>query len=240
MSRVRPDTTRDALSVPVGDMSATSTIVAIDGPAGAGKSTIARALARRLGFEYLDTGAMYRAVTQAAIDRGVPLDDAVAVGEVARNVTIRVADGRTTVNGVDVSESIRGAVVTSGVSTVAANSEVRRLMRDLQRAWGDERAGGVIEGRDIGTVVFPDASLKVYLTASVRVRAQRRVGEVGGDVDEMERAIIERDHKDSSRSDSPLTTSSDSVIVDTGDRSVDDVVEEIVRMLQSRRGSERA
>jgi cytidylate kinase len=221
-------------------MSATSTIVAIDGPAGAGKSTIAKALAKRLGLDYLDTGAMYRAVTHAAIERGVPLDDAVAVGEVARGITILVADGRTCVDGVDVSDSIRGTIVTSGVSTVAANSEVRRVMRDLQRAWGDERPGGVIEGRDIGTIVFPDATLKVYLTASPRVRAQRRVGQVGGDLEETERSIVERDHKDSSRSDSPLVTSADSVVVDTSDRSVDEVVEEIVTLIEGRHGSERA
>ena len=221
-------------------MSATRTIVAIDGPAGAGKSTIAKALAKRLGLDYLDTGAMYRAVTHAAIERGVPLDDAVAVGEVARGITILVADGRTCVDGVDVSDSIRGTIVTSGVSTVAANSEVRRVMRDLQRAWGDERPGGVIEGRDIGTIVFPDATLKVYLTASPRVRAQRRVGQVGGDLEETERSIIERDHKDSSRSDSPLVTSADSVVVDTSDRSVDEVVEEIVTLVEGRHGSERA
>jgi cytidylate kinase len=221
-------------------MSATSTIVAIDGPAGAGKSTIAKALAKRLGLDYLDTGAMYRAVTHAAIERGVPLDDAVAVGEVARGITILVADGRTCVDGVDVSDSIRGTIVTSGVSTVAANSEVRRVMRDLQRAWGDERPGGVIEGRDIGTIVFPDATLKVYLTASPRVRAQRRVGQVGGDLEETERSIVERDHKDSSRSDSPLVTSADSVVVDTSDRSVDEVVEEIVTLIEGRNGSERA
>lgn len=221
-------------------MSATRTIVAIDGPAGAGKSTIAKALAKRLGLDYLDTGAMYRAVTHAAIERGVPLDDAVAVGEVARDITILVADGRTCVDGVDVSDSIRGAIVTSGVSTVAANSEVRRVMRDLQRAWGDERPGGVIEGRDIGTIVFPDATLKVYLTASPRVRAQRRVGQVGGDLEETERSIVERDHKDSSRSDSPLVTSADSVVVDTSDRSVEEVVEEIVTLIEGRHGSERA
>lgn len=221
-------------------MSATSTIVAIDGPAGAGKSTIAKALAKRLGLDYLDTGAMYRAVTHAAIERGVPLDDAVAVGEVARGITILVADGRTCVDGVDVSDSIRGTIVTSGVSTVAANSEVRRVMRDLQRAWGDERPGGVIEGRDIGTIVFPDATLKVYLTASPRVRAQRRVGQVGGDLEETERSIVDRDHKDSSRSDSPLVTSADSVVVDTSDRSVDEVVEEIVTLVEGRHGSERA
>ena len=220
-------------------MSATSTIVAIDGPAGAGKSTIAKALAKRLGLDYLDTGAMYRAVTHAAIERGVPLDDAVAVGEVARGITILVADGRTCVDGVDVSDSIRGTIVTSGVSTVAANSEVRRVMRDLQRAWGDERPGGVIEGRDIGTIVFPDATLKVYLTASPRVRAQRRVGQVGGDLEETERSIVERDHKDSSRSDSPLVTSADSVVVDTSDRSVDEVVEEIVTLIEGRHGSDR-
>ncbi len=221
-------------------MSATSTIVAIDGPAGAGKSTIAKALAKRLELDYLDTGAMYRAVTHAAIERGVPLDDAVAVGEVARGITILVTDGRTCVDGVDVSDLIRGTIVTSGVSTVAANSEVRRVMRDLQRAWGDERPGGVIEGRDIGTIVFPDATLKVYLTASPRVRAQRRVGQVGGDLEETERSIVERDHKDSSRSDSPLVTSADSVVVDTSDRSVDEVVEEIVTLVEGRHGSERA
>jgi cytidylate kinase len=221
-------------------MSATRTIVAIDGPAGAGKSTIAKALAKRLGLDYLDTGAMYRAVTHAAIERGVPLDDAVAVGEVAHGITILVADGRTCVDGVDVSDSIRGTIVTSGVSTVAANSEVRRVMRNLQRAWGDERPGGVIEGRDIGTIVFPDATLKVYLTASPRVRAQRRVGQVGGDLEETERSIIERDHKDSSRSDSPLVTSTDSVVVDTSDRSVDEVVEEIVTLIEGRHGDERA
>ena len=211
------------------------TIVAIDGPAGAGKSTIARALASRLGVEYLDTGAMYRAVTHAAIERGIPLDDSSAVSDLAKRIAIRVADGRTSIDGFDVSNSIRSATVTSGVSTVAANSEVRRVMRDLQRAWGDERDGGVIEGRDIGTVVFPDALLKVYLTASARVRASRRVAEVGGDVDEMERAIIDRDHKDSSRADSPLATSSDSVVVDTGNRTVDDVVNEIVGIIEGRR-----
>lgn len=210
-------------------------IVAIDGPAGAGKSTIARALAARLGLEYLDTGAMYRAVTHAAMSRGLALDDVDGVSTLARSISIRVADGRTTVDGVDVSDSIRGSAVTSAVSTVAANSAVRRVMRDLQRAWGLERGGGVIEGRDIGTVVFPDALLKVFLTASPRVRAQRRVAEFGGDLAEVEKSIVERDHKDSSRSDSPLSTSSESIVVDTGNRSVDAVVEEIVSMIEQRR-----
>lgn len=209
-------------------------IVAIDGPAGAGKSTIARALASRLGVDYLDTGAMYRAVTQAAISAGIDVADNVAVGAVARRVEIRVEGGRTTVDGHDVSDDIRGPVVTAGVSTVAANSEVRSAMRDLQRAWGEARGGGVIEGRDIGTVVFPDALLKVYLTASPRVRARRRVAEVGGDVDDMERSIIERDRKDSTRVDSPLATSSDSVVVDTGDRTVEELVDEIVSLVEGR------
>ncbi|MEY3566024.1 MAG: hypothetical protein RLZ19_38, partial [Actinomycetota bacterium] len=150
-------------------MNSTPVIVAIDGPAGAGKSTIARALASRLGLEYLDTGAMYRAVTHAAMDRGVALDDTEAVAALARSISIRVADGKTSVDDIDVSEPIRGGAVTAAVSTVAANSAVRRSMRDLQRAWGLSRGGGVIEGRDIGTVVFPDALLKVYLTASPRV-----------------------------------------------------------------------
>ncbi len=218
-------------------MNSTPVIVAIDGPAGAGKSTIARALASRLGLEYLDTGAMYRAVTHTAMDRGVALDDTEAVAALARSISIRVADGTTSVDDIDVSEPIRGGAVTAAVSTVAANSAVRRSMRDLQRAWGLSRGGGVIEGRDIGTVVFPDALLKVYLTASPRVRAERRVAEVGGDVVAMERSIMERDHKDSSRSDSPLSTSSDSVVIDTGGRSVDTVVAEIVDLIDRNRGS---
>jgi cytidylate kinase len=221
-------------------MNSTPVIVAIDGPAGAGKSTIARALASRLGLEYLDTGAMYRAVTHTAMDRGVALDDTEAVAALARSISIRVADGTTSVDDIDVSEPIRGGAVTAAVSTVAANSAVRRSMRDLQRAWGLSRGGGVIEGRDIGTVVFPDALLKVYLTASPRVRAERRVAEVGGDVDAMERSIMERDHKDSSRSDSPLSTSSDSVVIDTGGRTVDAIVDEIVAMIAQRRTARRS
>lgn len=221
-------------------MNSTPVIVAIDGPAGAGKSTIARALASRLGLEYLDTGAMYRAVTHTAMDRGVALDDTEAVAALARSISIRVADGTTSVDDIDVSEPIRGGAVTAAVSTVAANSAVRRSMRDLQRAWGLSRGGGVIEGRDIGTVVFPDALLKVYLTASPRVRAERRVAEVGGDVDAMERSIMERDHKDSSRSDSPLSTSSDSVVIDTGGRTVDEIVDEIVAMIAQRRTARRS
>lgn len=214
------------------------TIVAIDGPAGAGKSTIARALARRLELDYLDTGAMYRAVTQAAIERGIDLHDHRSVARLAESITIDVSDGVTTIDGVDVSGPIRGSTVTSGVSTVAANSDVRRTMRELQRSWGRVHGGGVIEGRDIGTVVFPDALLKVYLTASPRVRALRRIAEVGGDVEEMTRAITERDTKDASRVDSPLSVSSDSVVVDTSDRSVDEVVDEIVSLVEDKRRGE--
>ena len=209
-----------------------SGVVAIDGPAGAGKSTIAKALARRLGLEYLDTGAMYRAVTQAALMSGIEPGDNEAVRDLAERCELSVTDGRTMIDGVDVSVEIRGAAVTAAVSTVASNSGVREAMRRRQRRWGDDRRGGVIEGRDIGSVVFPDARLKVYLTASARVRAERRVAEVGGDVDEMEALIADRDHKDSTRADSPLLTMPDAVVVDTGGRSVEAIVEEIARMYE--------
>ncbi len=209
-----------------------SGVVAIDGPAGAGKSTIAKALARRLGLEYLDTGAMYRAVTQAALMSGIEPGDNEAVRDLAERCELSVTDGRTVIDGVDVSVEIRGAAVTAAVSTVASNSGVREAMRRRQRRWGDDRRGGVIEGRDIGSVVFPDARLKVYLTASARVRAERRVAEVGGDVDEMEALIADRDHKDSTRADSPLLTMPDAVVVDTGGRSVEAIVEEIARMYE--------
>lgn len=210
------------------------TVIAIDGPAGAGKSTIARRLARTLGLEYLDTGAMYRAVTAVALSRGCDVRDESAIAPLAESIAIDVGLDTVTADGVDVTAFIRGPEVTAAVSAVAALSSVRREMRRRQREWGEVRGGGVIEGRDIGTVVFPDAILKVFLTASPRVRAERRVAEVGGDVDEIEEQIRERDHKDSSRSDSPLAESDDAAIVDTSDRSIDEVVREIVDLLSKK------
>jgi len=210
-------------------------VIAIDGPAGAGKSTIARALAKRLGLQYLDTGAMYRAITFAALGRGVSLDDTVAVGALARDAALEVSESGVTVDGLDATTAIRSAAVTAAVSKVAANSEVRTEMRARQQRWAVEHGGGVIEGRDIGSVVFPDAELKLYLTASPRIRAQRRVAEAGGDVDEIEAAIAARDHHDSNRADSPLTFADGSIVVDTTGSSIDDVLAHIAELMS--RGS---
>lgn len=209
-------------------------VVAIDGPAGAGKSTVARALARRLGLEYLDTGAMYRAVTYAAVRRNVPVDARDAVAALAREVQLEVTEDGVRVDGEDATTAIRSGEVTALVSTVAANPDVRSELRRRQRDWGLERGGGVIEGRDIGSVVFPDAVLKVFLTATPRVRAERRVAQSGGDLEEIERAIIERDRKDSTRADSPLVAADRSVVIDTTGRTVDEVVDEVVALLQQR------
>ena len=202
-------------------------VIAIDGPAGAGKSTIARALAARLGLQYLDTGAMYRGVTFAALRGNVPLDDTEAVADLSRRVMLEVGDTGVFVDGVDATAAIRTAEVTGAVSKVAANSGVRTEMRARQQQWAAERGGGVIEGRDIGSVVFPDAELKLYLTASPRVRA-----EAGGDVEEIERAIAARDHYDSTRADSPLTEAAGSTLVDTTGLSVEEVLQHIVRLLE--------
>ena len=207
------------------------TVIAIDGPAGAGKSTVARALASRLGLEYLDTGAMYRAVTFAAHLRGLDVRDADAVAELARSVRLTVDTSGVVVDDVDATSAIRSREVTADVSAVAANPAVRAEMRARQRAWGVERGGGVIEGRDIGSVVFPDAVLKLYLTASPRIRAERRVAEAGGDVDEIERAIAERDHLDSTRADSPLVEADGSTVVDTSGLSVEAVLDVIDGLL---------
>jgi cytidylate kinase len=209
-------------------------VVAIDGPAGAGKSTVAKALAEALKLKYLDTGAMFRAVTSLALSSGTDVHDEAGVSSVAETMDLVMEDGSVIANGIDVTADIRSIAVTNAVSTVAANPRVRSNMRDRQREWSHLNSGGVIEGRDIGTVVFPDAVLKVYLTASPRVRAERRVAEAGGNIDEIERSIAERDLKDSTRADSPLQESADSVLVDTSNRAIDEIVNSIVALVSDR------
>lgn len=208
-------------------MTPSDNVVAIDGPAGAGKSTIAKELARVLQLPYLDTGAMYRGITCAALRRGVDPGDEVAVAQLAITTLLDITNEQLFVDGVDATSDIRGEAVTRAVSAVAANSDVRRELRERQRVWVAERGGGVVEGRDIATVVFPDARLKVYLTASPLVRAQRRVAQIGGDVEQIARDIAERDHKDSTRVDSPLRESENAIVVDTSDRTIGDVVSQI-------------
>jgi CMP/dCMP kinase len=205
-------------------------VVAIDGPAGAGKSTIARALASRMGLEYLDTGAMYRAVTWVALRRGLTGDDD-AVAALAREVDLQVGE-RVVVDGTDVTAEVRTPEVTAAVSAVAANSAVRVELVRRQREWAQLRGGGVLEGRDIGTVVFPDAIAKLYLTASPRVRAERRVAEAGGDVEEMAAAIARRDLADSSRADSPLREASGAMVVDTTGMSIEQVVDHVLALVE--------
>jgi cytidylate kinase len=207
-------------------------VIAIDGPAGAGKSTIAKALAARLGLAYLDTGAMYRAVTLAAL-RGGFTGDEQEVADLAATMVLDVGE-RVLLDGHDVTSAIRTAAVNAGVSVVAGNSPVRTELRARQRRWAEACGGGVIEGRDIGTVVFPEAELKLYLTASPRVRAERRVAESGGDVGEIAAAIAMRDGLDLSRSDGPLAEAEGAVVVDTTGLTVDEVLDVIEGLLRDR------
>ena len=208
-------------------------IVAIDGPAGAGKSTIAKSLAIALNIPYLDTGAMYRMVTYAALRDGIDLNNELTVADIAKSMNVVMSSDRFIVDDVDVTDIIRGPQVTEAVSTVAALSSVRSELRAAQRTWVENAGGGVVEGRDIGTVVFPDATLKVFLTASPAVRAQRRVAQSGGDVVVIEEQIRQRDHLDSTRADSPLRESNDSLFIDTTDLSIDAVVKQITSSVES-------
>lgn len=212
-------------------------VIAIDGPAGAGKSTIARAVAKALGIQYLDTGAMYRAVTVEAAQRGLPLADDSVVSAFVEDAVIDVGLEVVSINGRDVTQEIRTVETSKLVSIVATLSGVRAQLRRRQQAWVDQRGGGVVEGRDIATVVFPEALLKVYLTASPRVRAERRVAQIGGDVEVIARELAARDEVDSTRADSPLSAASDSVVVDTSDRTIEDVVAEIVGLFEARLAS---
>ena len=208
-------------------------VIAIDGPAGSGKSTVGRRLAADLGLEYLDTGAMYRGVTFAALRRGIDPADAEVVSRLALQVELTLADGTIVVDGVDATIEIRGPEVTRAVSLVAANADVRTEMVRRQREWAAERGGGVLEGRDIGTVVFPDATLKVYLTASPEVRASRRSKEVTDlSYETVAADLARRDALDQGRETSPLTVADGAVTVDTSNRSVDSIIDELKRLLE--------
>jgi cytidylate kinase len=206
-------------------------VIAIDGPAGSGKSTVAQRLAARLGLGYLDTGAMYRGVTFAALRRGIDPADADDIAKLARTVELEIADV-VMVDGVDATIEIRGPEVTRAVSMVAANPEVRAELVDRQRRWVKERGGGVMEGRDIGTVVFPDAELKVYLTASPEVRAARRSKEVTDLEYEVVAAdLARRDALDQGREASPLSQAGDALLLDTSDLTIDQIVDKLVEHL---------
>lgn len=203
-------------------------VIAIDGPAGSGKSTVAKALAARLGLEYLDTGAMYRSVTFAALRRGIDLSDADLVGRVAADVVIDLRPDEVIVDGVDATVAIRGPEVSRAVSIVAANPHVRAHMVRRQRAWVAARDGGVLEGRDIGTVVFPDAELKVYLTADPEVRAQRRSQEITDlDYATVAADLARRDAFDQGREVSPLAEAEDAFLLDTTGLSVEEILDVI-------------
>jgi cytidylate kinase len=209
------------------------TVVAIDGPSGSGKSTVARNLADRLGLEYLDTGAMYRAATFAALRNKLDPADQEPVAELAQRMDLVVDGPNVVVDGVDASIEIRGPEVTRAVSLVAAIPGVRESMVSRQREWVRQRGGGVVEGRDIGTEVFPDATLKVYLTADLDVRATRRQDEDGApDTSAVAQDLVRRDTLDSTRAVSPLTQADDAVLIDTTGRSVEDIVAELLELLE--------
>lgn len=218
-------------------------VVAIDGPSGSGKSSVARAVAAELGLEVLDTGAMYRAVTLAALDAGLALDAADTLTDLARRTRIEITPGgRVALDGRDVTSAIRGPEVTAAVSTVSAHPGVRAVMVERQRDWVARRGGGVVEGRDIGTVVFPQATLKVFLEASDAERARRRHRDEAAadrdvDLDTVQESLATRDDKDRSRDVAPLRVADDALILDTTALSVTEVTREIVARVRTVTGA---
>ena len=206
--------------------------IALDGPAGSGKSTVARAVAARLSLPHLDTGAMYRAATLKALERGIGTHDGAGLRSLLDVTDIDLRDGRVFLDGRDVSAEVRAGPVTASVSQVAAHAAVRQWMVDRQRRLVGER-GGVVEGRDITTVVLPEADFKFFLTAAPRERARRRAAELAAEgvavsLDDVLTGIEARDRLDSGREASPLRVAEGAIVIDSTGRSVDDVVEEIV------------
>ncbi|MGC5054545.1 (d)CMP kinase [Micromonospora sp. DT48] len=213
-------------------------VVAVDGPSGSGKSTVSRRLATSLGGRYLDTGAMYRAITWAVLRSGVDLTDAQAVAKVAGEVDLRIgtdpAGYAVTVDGVNVETDIRGPEVTAAVSAVAAVPAVRALLVSRQRDMIAKAERIVVEGRDIGSVVAPDADLKVYLTASAAARAARRSAENASDVAATAADLARRDQLDSTRKTDPLAQAPDAVVLDTTELGIDEVVARLRALLAER------
>lgn len=218
--------------------------IAIDGPAGAGKSTVASLVANRLGFKYIDTGAMYRAVTWDVLQSNIALDDVETIARLVSEMDLvleETAEGiRVLVNGENVTEAIRSQQVTSHVSKIAGISAVREILVRKQKKMAE--AGGVVmDGRDIGTKVLPDAELKVFLTASIKERAERRFTEMKmkglhTQLDQLEREIIQRDQWDSHRPVSPLKKAPDAVVIDTTGMSIEQVVEKILKLSRTKIG----
>src|SRR5215475_4870315 len=229
------------------DLAERGLIIAIDGPAGAGKSSVARAVARRLGYLFINTGAMYRAVAWKALQEGVSLDDAEAVGRLARDSLIELTGDvdsmRVLIDGRDITSEIATPRVGQAASIVSTIPAVRRALVARQQQMGRE-GGVVMEGRDIGTHVFPNAEVKIYLDASPGARAQRRYDEdlargvADASPEVMKEEIERRDHRDKTRADSPLTQADDAVYIDSSEMTVDEVVDRILEIaLSSRRHS---
>jgi cytidylate kinase len=208
-------------------------VVAIDGPAGAGKSTVARSVAQRLGFLYIDTGAMYRAVALWALRTGVALDDFHTLGQLSQQARIEFEGDVVFLNGEDVTGAIREASVSAAASKVAACGGVRRAMSQEQRRIAASRSS-VMEGRDIGTVVFPDAQVKIFLDADPGERARRRATETGADQDQVALDMRERDHRDRNRAEAPLTQAPDAEYLDTSGLSQEQVEEAILKLVRKR------
>jgi len=209
----------------------TDLILTMDGPAGTGKSTVSRAVATRLGLPHLDTGAFYRAAGLIAFRTGIDLEDGPRVAAALSDISLDQVDGRMFVDGNDVSDAIRTPESTAASSKVSTHPAVRTVLVAQQRAWVERHANrAVVEGRDIGSVVFPGATLKIYLDARPEVRARRRSEQTGEDYDEVLLELTNRDRRDSTRKASPLTIPAGAVMIDTSDLAFDQVVERVVEL----------
>ncbi|HVD92488.1 MAG TPA: (d)CMP kinase [Vicinamibacterales bacterium] len=214
-------------------------IIAIDGPSGAGKGTVARAVAARLGYRHVDTGAMYRALAWKALHDGLDLSDEASVAAVAERARFDVEGGRITIDGHDVATAIRTPEMDRASAMVARHPAVRRVLVARQRSYG-QGGGVVMEGRDIGTVVFPDADVKIYLDASPEERARRRAADPAhtssrnSQLSDVATALAERDRSDSTRTASPLAVAPDAVVMDTTGLPVDRVVEQVLTLVNSK------